>query len=363
MSAPLRVLFTGYAPVHFVCFQPIFERLLAEPGVEIHVSGGLREKTETGHLFHPLAMYRPLGVPADRILTVEQIAGMDFDLLFASNTKMLKPRSVGSCIQVFHGISFRNRAIREENLGADHFLIAGPYMERKFVEAGLLEPDDPRVVRSGFVKTDRLVDGSLDRAQLLSTYGFDGSRPVLLYAPTGQRHCSLDLCGLELIRKLKETGKYDLLIKLHDHPHGATRNWPAEIGELQDRHTILSDSLDVIPLLYLADLLISDASSVSNEYALRDRPMVFIDVPKLLEKAANKEGSMMDLATWGRSGGPVVRTADEAVAAVAEGLADPGRYSPQRRQIAADLFFNPGRATDFAVDWLRRHFLHPVAAT
>ena len=46
--------------------------------------------------------------------------------------------------------------------------------------------------------------------------------------------------------------------------------------------------------LFVADLLISDASSVSNEYALLDRPMVFLDVPKLLKTARGK-GSMVDL--------------------------------------------------------------------
>nr|MBC8329096.1 hypothetical protein [Planctomycetota bacterium] len=227
MSSPRRVLFTGYAPVHFLCFQPLFERLRQEADVEVFVAGGLREKTDDGYLFHPLAMYRPLGVPAENILTMEQIAEMDFDLMFASNTKMLKPRSVGQCIQVFHGISFRNRAIRQENLGADRFLIAGPYMERKFVEAGLLERDDPRVVRSGFLKTDRLINGELDRKQLLDTYGFDGSRPVLLYAPTGQRHCSLDPVGPDLIEKPKATGRYAIPIKPHDHPPRASPAWPA----------------------------------------------------------------------------------------------------------------------------------------
>ncbi|RMH03739.1 MAG: hypothetical protein D6702_05135 [Planctomycetota bacterium] len=363
MSSARRVLFTGYAPVHFLCFQPIFERLRREPGVEIHVAGGLREKIDGEYVFHPLAMYLPLGVPSEAILSMDQIAEMDFDLLFAANTKMLKPRSVGACVQVFHGISFRNRAVRKENLGADHFLVAGPYMERKFVEAGLLAQGDPRIVRSGFVKTDRLLNGELDRAQLLRGYGFDGSRPVLLYAPTGQKHCSLDLMGPELVARLKATGKYDIIVKLHDHPHGDDRDWAAEIGALQDQHTILAGSFDVIPLLFLADLLISDASSVSNEYSLLDRPMVFIDVPKLLEKAAKKDGSMMDLATWGRSGGTIVQTAEEAVEAVAAGLAHPERHSEQRRRIAADLFYNPGRATDFAVDWLRREFLQPSAVS
>ena len=47
---------------------------------------------------------------------------------------------------------------------------------------------------------------------------------------------------------------------------------------------------DVTPLLFLADLLMTDASSVSSEYSLLDRPMVFLDVPKLLAKVAEKPG-------------------------------------------------------------------------
>ena len=56
---------------------------------------------------------------------------------------------------------------------------------------------------------------------------------------------------------------------------------------------------DVILTLFAADLLITDASSVANEYALLDRPIVFLDVPELLA-AAGGEGSAPDLETWGR---------------------------------------------------------------
>ena len=26
----MRILFTGYAPVHFLCFRPLYERLIGE---------------------------------------------------------------------------------------------------------------------------------------------------------------------------------------------------------------------------------------------------------------------------------------------------------------------------------------------
>ena len=36
----VRILFTGYAPVHVVCFLPVYRRLVGVPGVEIFFSGG-----------------------------------------------------------------------------------------------------------------------------------------------------------------------------------------------------------------------------------------------------------------------------------------------------------------------------------
>ena len=101
---------------------------------------------------------------------------------------------------------------------------------------------------------------------------------------------------------------------------------------------------DVIPTLFAADLLITDASSVANEYALLDRPIVFLDVPELLA-AAGGEGSALDLETWGRRGGEVVAGPADIVAAVERGLTDPGARSEVRREIMRDLFYNPGRAT------------------
>jgi CDP-glycerol glycerophosphotransferase (TagB/SpsB family) len=157
--------------------------------------------------------------------------------------------------------------------------------------------------------------------------------------------------GGEVIRRLKATGLYDLLVKPHDHPKNKI-DWFERLAPLEDEHTRLVRDFDVIPSLFVADLLISDASSVANEYALLDRPIVFLDVPELLE-AAGGERSSLDLDTWGRKGGEVVGDPAAAVAAVAAGLREPRRQSAVRQGIASDLFYNPGRATDAAIEWLR----------
>jgi len=351
----MKVLFTGYAPVHFACFQPMFEALSQIDDVDVRLSGGVRAMTPRGVRYDLDAMYGDFGVPDKFWLEVEEIKNMDFDILFIANTGGIMPAGVGATIQIFHGMSFRNLAIRQENMGCDYYFFVGPYMKRGFESRGLISPGDPRAVEIGFPKTDRLVNGALDRRSILDELGVAGDRPVILYAPTGAKGNSLETFGETAIRALAAEDRYDILIKLHDHPKGWT-DWWDRVAGLQDPHVRVVLSPDIIPTMFASDLLISDASSASNEYALTDKPMVFLDVPGLIDEL-RAQGSMIDLDTWGRKAGPVVSNANETVAAVSDQLANPSSYSEIRREMVADLFYNPGTATPAAIDWLRNHLL------
>ena len=360
MTHRRSILFSGYAPVHFVCFQPLYDRLAFLPGVDVFVSGGLRTKTGSGYSYDASGLYAPLEVPGERILTVDEIRKRDFDVLFSAHSKKIEPRNAATSIQIFHGLSFRNKAVRPENTGYDYYFVVGPYMRRRFCEAGLFAEDDPRIVPVGFMKTDRLLNGELSRAELLRRHGLDGSRPILLYAPTGAKHNSLETMGEEAIRRLAQENRYDLLIKPHDHPKNRDVDWLERLRPLESEHCKVVRDADVIPLAFLADLLISDASSVSNEYALLDRPMLFLDVPELIHDAAEKRGSMLDLDTWGRKGGAIVKRAEDVPAAVARACSDPGEHAAVRRAMVRDLFYNPGRATDAALRFLEEKVLRPM---
>jgi hypothetical protein len=351
----MKALFTGYAPVHFLCFKPIYDHLMSIPGAEVDLSGGTRSKSPHalgGYLYDHEDMYRHFSLPEGAVTAVGTLASRDYDVMFSANTRRLEPRRVGRRIQIFHGMSFRNRAIRPETDGADHYFLLGPYMKRGFEEAGILARDDPRGVAIGFPKTDRLVDGSLDRQTELARHGVTGERPVLLYAPTGERRNSMETMGEELITRLADAGEFDLLIKLHDHPHTSV-DWFSRLAPLESEHVHLVRQADVVPTLFIADLLITDASSVANEYALLDRPIVFLDVPELVELTRAK-GARIDLTTWGRRGGRLTHNAVSAVKDIEACLADPDEYSEVRQALVADMFFNPGRATAAAMAWLEQ---------
>ena len=346
-----RILFTGYAPVHFVCFQSLYQRLRRLKGVEVFLSGGRDADPITGtQALTAAELYAPFRIPANRILKLEQIKSQTFDLVFCAHVSGYFPKEEKERVQLFHGVSFRNMAVRRDVLIYDRLFLVGPYMRRLFTEQQLLRGSDSRLVNVGFPKLDRLVDGSLSRKAILSRLRLTGRRPVILYAPTGQKDNSLEHTGEAMLERLKATGKYDILIKLHDHPRDRATDWPRRLRPLLDGHTKLVNDYDVVPYLFAADLLISDASSVSNEYALLNRPMVFLDVPQLLA-SMEKKGVALDLDTWGRKGGVTTRWPDEAVEAVAWSLAHPHHGSAIRRSMSRDLFYNPGRATEAALKW------------
>ena len=347
-----RILFAGYAPVHFVCFQPLYERLRRVRGIEIVLSGGREAFPDGTGRLTAKQLYAPFRVPRDRVMELDRMRKQEFDLVFCAHVSGYFPKEEQERIQLFHGVSFRNMAVRRDVLVYDRLFLTGPYMRRLFTEQQMLRDRDPRLVNIGFPKLDRLVNGELDRSAILRRLGFSGRRPVILYAPTGQKDNSLEHTGEAVLERLRATGKYDILIKLHDHPRDRSIDWPTRLKPLLDKHTRLATGLDVVPYMYAADLLLTDASSVSNEFSLLDRPMVFLDVPQLLA-AMQRKGVALDLDTWGRKGGITVRWPDEAVDAIAWSLAHPRHAGRVRRAMARDLFYNPGQATDAALAWVQ----------
>ena len=330
-------------------------------GVEVYLSGGRDGTTEDEPPLTARQLYAPFRVPRSRVLELDQIRRQSFDLVFCAHVSGYFPRDERERIQLFHGVSFRNMAVRRDVLVYDRLFLVGPYMRRLFTEKQLLRERDPRLVNVGFPKLARLVNGSLDRRLTLGRLGFSGRRPVVLYAPTGQKDNSLEHTGEAVIERLRAARKYDVIIKLHDHPRDRDTNWRKRLQPLLDAHTKLVTDFDVVPYLHAADLLITDASSVSNEFALLDRPMVFLDVPELIA-AMLKKGVALDLDTWGRKGGALTRWPDEAVEAVGWSLAHPHADGALRRAMAKDLFYNPGRATDTALTWVRERLAQGPAA-
>ncbi len=344
MAERKRVLFSGYAPVHFVCYLPVYQSLLDDPAVELWLSGGFKRELEDDKVEFVLdGFYDPFPVDRQRVIPIERAREESFDVLVCAHlSDSLFPGAAARTVQIFHGVSFKNLLVRERALRFDTLCLPGRYHAELYRQQGLVRAGGARCFLTGYAKTDPLASRGVDRSAL-GDLGLDPALPTILFAPTGEKRNALEIHGVDAIRAIKKTGRYNLLIKPHDHPKRAI-DWFAELADLEDDRTRLVRALDVVPFLKAADLLITDASSVAFEYTLLDRPIVFLDVPRMLEKV-QKRAPSLDLETYGRKIGVVVPGAAELVDAIDDSLAHPDREGPVRRAAAEHIFHRPGGAT------------------
>jgi hypothetical protein len=344
---PKRILFSGYAPVHVLCFMPAYRLLRDNPEVELWLSGGFQTKTEDGETFSLEGFYDAFDVDRDRIITVEQSRQEDFDVVVCSHLSTnLFPRSATKAVEVFHGVSFKNLMARgTKALDYDLLCVPGNYHAALFQSNGLIQPEGgTQGYVTGFTKLDAFFSGELDRDETLRKVGVDPAMPTLLYTPTGGKKNSLEIMGEEVISLLGQQEGWNLLIKPHDHPKKKI-DWFARLAPYESDRVKLVRDWDVVPYLFAADLLISDASSTTTEYTLLDRPIIFLDVPALLGKIV-KRGGFLDLDTYGRKIGTRVAAPEEVVACVEDALAHPERESELRMAMAKDVFHDPGHAAE-----------------
>jgi CDP-glycerol glycerophosphotransferase (TagB/SpsB family) len=340
------ILFYAKKPMNVVMFRGILERLRAEGRVRCVLAGKLMGTGAARDL------YARAGLAGERTVPTWWARHRRYDVYVCPDFGILGRRCRVK-VQIFHGVSLKNYAINQRLRRFDKVFVVGEYMRRTLVERGILEEDDPRIERVGMPKLDALVDGSLRRDEVLAGLGLDPDRPVVLYAPTWGEGSSLEAWGTEILEALGRL-PVQVLVKLHDNSYDrrkTTVDWESAIRALERPDFLQIRDASVLPALVAADVLVSDASSVANEFLLLDRPIVFADCPELLESLEGRA----DLETWGRRTGRVAGAQGELTTAVERALADPAEHGEVRAAAARDLFYEPGRATERAVACLLRY--------
>ncbi len=204
---------------------------------------------------------------------------------------------------------------------------------------------------TGYPRNDILVHGSADGIR--AALGVEGRR-VVLYAPTWR---SQDLASAHLLDSaaVAEALGPEWVVLVRGHARTMVERPPTEAAGVLD----VTRYPDVSDLMAVADVLVTDYSSVMFDFSATGRPMVFF-VPDLADYERRERGFYWSLAD--RAPGPLVTTTQDCVAAIladdAERWAD--RYASWQRQ------FNPlddGRAAARVVDRLVAAGALPAPAT
>ena len=348
----VRVLVDVRTPMNLAVLQPIWERLRADPRIELNVT------VEAGTGVEAALEAAGLGGAAIRR---EHAQWRRYDLAITADIWNHTPlRRCARRINFFHGVAGKYDLDDPAKLAGaglarlDRLAFVNADRMQRYLAAGIIRPEQAALV--GFPKADNLVNGAWNPRDVRAALGLSPELPTVLYAPTFSSSNSLHRGGEALIDALLATG-HNVVVKLHDRsmvPHErytAGIDWPARLAAYEEHPRFaLARTADIGPLLAAADVMVTDHSTVGFEFALLDRPVIVFDAPELMT-AARIDGGKWSLL---RSMAEVVANTAGLAPAIERALASPADRSPQRRAIARELFAYPGEATGRALEVVYR---------
>lgn len=342
-----QILVDGRTPVNYVMVAPMLDAMRHDSRVRFFFTAS----EEPGRI-------RSIYADAPHVPLIHPLraAAMKFDAYVASDFMWARLLRQTCRIQMFHGVGgkYGFDAPTGSMRAWDRLFFVNRRRLNNFITHGAIDRDSPAIRLIGLPKVDCLVDGSLDRTEILRALGLDPRRQTVLYAPTWSPASSLNAMGEEVVRNAVSLG-VNVIVKLHDRSRDLRERYSGGVDWVQRLQPLLPEGRGVIapgndisPYLAAADVMVTDHSSAGFEFLLLDRPIVRINRPALLELA----NVHPDYAQLLASVSETVEDARGVADAVVRALKTPLDRSAERRTVADDLFYLPGTATCRAVQAL-----------
>ncbi len=191
----------------------------------------------------------------------------------------------GIKVQIFHGIDDEPKGFYRITGFFDLYCTPGPGITTRFNK--LAQRYGHFLVKeTGWPKLDPigpLVNISdTDKRKLKIEYGLDPNRPIILYAPTFPPKYTSAPDLFQTIRGLKN--RFQWLIKFHPLMNKVVQQ---QYETLRSTHFIICDDLNIINYMSVADLLITDTSSVAYEFLAFNRPIITYNAIARQDKGNN----------------------------------------------------------------------------
>ncbi|MBN2281453.1 MAG: CDP-glycerol glycerophosphotransferase family protein [Candidatus Marinimicrobia bacterium] len=212
--------------------------------------------------------------------TINQACDFHPDILFAPGN-IIHHKIPGLKVQVFHGLCEEKLGHYKINGLFDLYCTSGPLVTEKFQK--LADKYKFFAIReTGWIKVDKLLK-NYNRNEISEKLKLPENKKIVLYTPT-------------FSPRFKSSDK--ILPQLHQLPH-KDELWILKFHDLMDKRDIekfkhlssdnilVYEAADNTELLQLADVLISDTSSIVYEFMLLDKPVITIDASVRMDKGIN----------------------------------------------------------------------------
>ncbi|MCD6176866.1 MAG: CDP-glycerol glycerophosphotransferase family protein [Candidatus Cloacimonetes bacterium] len=174
-------------------------------------------------------------------------------------------RIPGIKVQIFHGLGVEKSSHYEVRHFFDVYCTSGPFVTERFLNLQRRYKYF-LVVETGWPKVDHIINYSTHN--LKERFNIPKKKKVILFAPTHSRKMQSAESLLPLIPNIINENEIWFL-KFHELMDKEIRDSIKSSNNIK----IIND-YDITPYLHLADILITDTSSVTYEFMILDKPIV-----------------------------------------------------------------------------------------
>lgn len=257
-------------------------------------------------------------------------------------------------LYVFHSMVSTHMSYRDEAFNHyNSLLCVGPHQVNEIREyEKLKELDNKTLIKAGYYRLERIYN-DFKRSHK------SGKNKTILIAPSWGDNNILKVCGKDIVKKLLNQS-YRVIVR--PHPETVKRD-PQLLKEYikefaSNLNFVLEDSIVTDKSLIESDVLITDSSGVSLEYAFgTERPVLFIDVPPKIKNAKYNElkSEPIELSLREKIGRIVsVKKISRISDDIKHLIRNRNMYKKNIIQLRSKYVFNFGKASDIGAKHIKQ---------
>ncbi len=265
-----KIVFDLAQEYYWMSFAPLWQEMSQDKQLELYLKIGKIQKRFLGIFL--LSQTKKIAKKFAGYRLTKKSEG--FDAVICGDT-LKNPKDYGDALlcNIEHALSIKTQRYRKlaQQAGKVRYIrfVEGQYRQK--ILADYLPSED--IFALGLPKLDQLFDGSYSKQAVIKKLRLDPAKKIVLYAPSYKPTSIFDLTP-----HLADCKDYNVIIKLHPY------SWSGKYAKHQQHRfvekivkanpnlvLIPEQEVNIMPYMVAADTLITEGSSVMNEFLAMDK--------------------------------------------------------------------------------------------